>query len=457
MESKTEPPPSEPSKPPSKKALGIIFMTVFIDLLGFGIVLPLLPQYGDFYKSNKWELGALMSAFSAMQFLFAPIWGRLSDRIGRRPILMLGLAGSSISYLLFGYVSSLGIDDPNTVKVEGLILGMSGMTWLFITRITAGISGATISTAAAYIADVTGREGRAKGMALIGAAFGIGFTFGPLIGAFFVSDDFKADPSSAPGYVAGVLSAIALLCAIFVLPESLNPNSVIKKRHWFDLKSFGKAIKNPVTLFILSASFLSIFSFSQFETTIPLLARYKQISPKQIFYLLAFVGIVMTISQGGIVRRLVPKLGEFKMAFAGTLLLSLGLALLAMFWSVDNIPVLLVIVSVCVVGFSFISPSIQSMLSLQANDSEQGGILGLGQSVSAIARIAGPFVGVVLFKLHDDKFKSANTEIVNAKIEETISYPYWSGAALMLLAAMFVLMLSNADSKAIVRDEPNNK
>ncbi|VAX39350.1 Uncharacterized MFS-type transporter [hydrothermal vent metagenome] len=441
----TTEPTIEPATPPSKKALGIIFMTVFIDLLGFGIVLPLLPQYGDFYKSNKWELGALMSAFSAMQFLFAPIWGRLSDKIGRRPILMLGLAGSSTSYLLFGYVSSLA-------KGE-LLLGMNGMTWLFITRITAGIAGATISTAAAYIADVTGRAGRAKGMALIGAAFGIGFTFGPLIGAFFVSDDMKAPPSSAPGYVAGILSAMALLSAIFVLPESLRPNNIPKKRHWIDLESFGKAIRNPVTLFILSASFLAIFSFSQFETTIPLLARYKEISPKQIFYLLSFIGLVMTISQGGIVRRLIPRLGEFKMGLAGTLLLSAGLMLLAVFWNVDSITALLAIVSVCVVGFSFISPSLQSMLSLQADETEQGGILGLGQSVSAIARIAGPFVGVVLFKLHDEELKSENYEIAKAKIEQSISYPYWSGAALMLLAALFLLTLRNADSKAITRED----
>ena len=159
----------------NKATLFIVFLTVFIDLLGFGIVLPLLPRYGALFNASGWQLGMLMASFSAMQFVFAPMWGALSDRIGRRPILMLGLAGSTISYGLFGLVSTHGRD--------GLILGFSPLVWMYVTRIGAGIAGATISTAQAVIADCTGAENRGKGMALIGAAFGIGFTFGPLIGA----------------------------------------------------------------------------------------------------------------------------------------------------------------------------------------------------------------------------------------------------------------------------------
>ena len=138
---------------PRRAGLLIIFVTVFIDLLGFGIVLPLLPRYGKHFEANEWTLGLLMSSFSAMQFLFAPIWGRVSDRVGRRPILILGLAGSTVSYFLFGYATSLGKD--------GMLLGFGVLTWLFAARIGAGIAGATISTAQAYIADVTGPEERA--------------------------------------------------------------------------------------------------------------------------------------------------------------------------------------------------------------------------------------------------------------------------------------------------------
>jgi len=159
----------------------VVFLTVFIDLLGFGIVLPLLPRYGAWFSASGWQLGALMASFSAMQFLFAPLWGGLSDRVGRRPILMLGLLGSAWSYGLFGYVSSQGR--------EFQWLGLGALAWLFIARIGAGIAGATISTAQAVIADCTEAKNRGRGMAMIGAAFGIGFTFGPLIGAACVSED----------------------------------------------------------------------------------------------------------------------------------------------------------------------------------------------------------------------------------------------------------------------------
>src|SRR5688572_30726424 len=193
-----------------KASLLVIFLTVFIDLLGFGMVLPLLPIYAKTFdvEQEGWEIGLLMSSFSAMTFIFAPLWGRASDRIGRRPVLIVGLIGSVGFYILFGIATVL-----------------QSMTLLFIARIGAGIAGATIPAAQAYIADVTSLENRAKGMALIGAAFGLGFTFGPLLGAaaliFSSESDIGASPW--PGYAAAVLSGIALLLAIFLLPESLHP------------------------------------------------------------------------------------------------------------------------------------------------------------------------------------------------------------------------------------------
>src|SRR5207245_1972908 len=194
------------------------------------------PRYAKHFEVSGATLGLLMASFSAMQFVFAPIWGRVSDRVGRRPVLMLGLACSACFYGLFGYATSLGSG--------GELLGLGVVPWLFICRIGAGIAGATIPTAQAYIADVTGPHDRAKGMALVGAAFGIGFTFGPLLGAAFlpaetapvpigsevavVAGDIAAEPSEEPpsaatGYVAGVLSSLALLSAIFLCPASLNP------------------------------------------------------------------------------------------------------------------------------------------------------------------------------------------------------------------------------------------
>ena len=215
----------------------IIFLIVCIDLLGFAIVLPLLPYYGVYYHASKLEIGMLMASFSAMQFLFAPIWGRVSDRIGRRPILLLGLVGSTTCYAGFGWVSQFPAD--------ALIIGITPLTWLFITRLGAGVAGATISTAQAYMSDTTTKQERGKGMVLIGIAFGIGFSFGPLLAAPFVSDNPLDPPSSWPGYVAAALSGFALLFAIFRLPESLHKYSVPTGRNWFNLKELRYAVTQP--------------------------------------------------------------------------------------------------------------------------------------------------------------------------------------------------------------------
>jgi len=166
---------------PRRASLLVLFLTVFIDLLGFGIVLPLLPIYADQMTDAKWMVGVLMASFSAMQFLFSPLWGRISDRIGRRPVIMIGLAGSVVFYALFGYAT-----------------WAKDMTMLFVSRIGAGIAGATIATAQAYIADSTTMQGRTKGMALIGAAFGLGFTFGPLVGLLAIPTG-QGDPARCRG------------------------------------------------------------------------------------------------------------------------------------------------------------------------------------------------------------------------------------------------------------------
>src|SRR5436190_19719015 len=193
----------ESSRPASRGSLLVIFLTVFIDLLGFGMVLPLLPVYAKSFeiKEEGWVIGLLMASFSAMTFIFAPLWGRASDRIGRRPVLIVGLIGSVGFYLLFGIATIY-----------------RSMTLLFIARIGAGIAGATIPAAQAYIADVTSLKNRAKGMALIGAAFGLGFTFGPLLGAAALLFSSAVETSPWPGFVAAILSAIACVLAIFLLP-----------------------------------------------------------------------------------------------------------------------------------------------------------------------------------------------------------------------------------------------
>lgn len=417
---------------PRKTSLLIIFLVVFIDLLGFGIVLPLLPRYGDHFQAGRWELGGLMASFSAMQFLFAPIWGRVSDRVGRRPILLLGLAGSVIFYGMFGYVSSLAPDER--------LLGGTPLFWLFLTRIGAGIAGATIPTAQAYIADCTGLRERGKGMALIGAAFGMGFTFGPLLAVPFSPTETGAGPSSLPGYIASGLSAMALAAAVCLLPESLRPDSQPVGRGWLNTSALRSALFRPAIPQLLLMIFLTTFAFAQFESTLSLLTQSLGMSQQDNYYAFAYLGLILTLAQGLLVRRLLPSLGERRSAIGGALLMALGLFCVA--WTaqmpdrdasaggpVTGLTALFLVLPICVVGSAFVTPALQSLLSLNTPESEQGGTLGLGQSMSALARIAGPLAGVAAFK-------------------SDARYPYWS-AATFLMIGLAVLLVSRTQPPAI--------
>jgi MFS family permease len=398
-----------------RSSLAIIFVTVFIDLLGFAIVLPLLPRYARHFEASASALGMLMASFSAMQFIFSPIWGRISDRVGRRPILIMGLAGSTVSYALFGLASSL---DP-TARLAGL----SPLTWLFITRIGAGIFGATISTAQAFIADVTPPAQRARGMALIGAAFGVGFTFGPLLGALFVSSDPLGAPSPYPGYVASGLSGIALLSAIFLLPESLRPDSTPSSFGWFLLGNLSEAMTRTAIAPILVAMFFTTFAFAQFESTLALLTQQLGVSDEKNYLVFAYVGFVLALSQGLIVRRLVPRVGEFWMSLAGTVLMAAGLIGVAVSSHLESLVLLCVMIAICVAGFSALTPSLQSLLSRSTRASEQGAILGIGQGITAVSRILGPFIGIVLF------------------YRGGVPFPYWTGAIIMALSILLIVPL----------------
>ncbi len=384
------------SDAPRKASLLVIFLTVFIDLLGFGMVLPLLPIYAkDFALQLNVEeshsrigllIGLLMSSFSIMQFVFAPLWGRLSDRVGRRPVLMVGLAASVVFYSLFGIATVL-----------------KSLPLLFASRIGAGIAGATISTAQAYIADATSLENRAKGMALVGAAFGLGFTFGPLFG-FLAVPSGSGDPGPGPGYAAAALSAVALALAYFKLPESLKPGNEAAQRHWFDMASLRDAVGRPAIGLLLITIFVCVFSFANFESTLSLIISATDgpyaFGFRQVCLTFAFIGFVLSMVQGGLVRRLSGRVSETTMAMAGALIEIGGFFLLSRAAAQYSLELLLVGLAVVVSGFAFITPSLNSLLSRWSDPRKQGGILGLGQSVAALARIFGPMAGIPLFEDH---------------------------------------------------------
>jgi MFS family permease len=379
---------------PRKASLAVIFLTVFIDLLGFGMVLPLLPIYAkDFAEQLGLEsghsqigllIGLLMSSFSIMQFIFAPLWGRLSDRVGRRPVLMIGLGGSVIFYTLFGIATIF-----------------RSLPLLFASRIGAGVAGATISTAQAYIADATTLQTRARGMALIGAAFGLGFTFGPLFG-FLAVPSGTGDPGPGPGYAAAALSAAALALAYFKLPESLKPGSQAQRPHWFDTKALGESLATPAVGLLLATIFICVFSFANLESTLSLMINAREVGYafdfREVCLTYAFIGLVLTLVQGGVVRPISTRIPESIMASGGAVVEIIGFVVLTRAAVHPSTSLLLVGLAIVVMGFAFVTPSLNSLLSRWSDPARQGGILGIGQSISALARILGPMAGVPLFE-----------------------------------------------------------
>jgi MFS transporter, DHA1 family, tetracycline resistance protein len=391
-------------------SLLVIFLTVFIDLLGFGMVLPLLPIYAKQFTTDNTGLiiGLLMASFSAMQFLFAPMWGRLSDRIGRRPVLMIGLAGSVLFYTLFG-----------------LATVWKSLAGLFISRIGAGIAGATIPTTQAYIADTTTLEGRAKGMALIGAAFGAGFTLGPLFG-YLALPSGEGDPGPGPGFAAAALSAGALALAYFKLPESLSSKSTSAARKLFDYSSLRNALTIPSVGPLLLALFICILAFANYETTVAMLVKGEgsnspyAFSFRQVCLTFAFIGLTLTLAQGFLVRRLAGRIHEGVLAATGAGLDIVGFLFMIAAISAQSVSGLFAAMSVVVVGFSMMMPSLNSLISRRSDPAKQGGILGVAQSFSSLARILGPMIGVPLIARH-------------------ATFPYWTAAGMMGLGLVMVI------------------
>ena len=392
----SESPAAEPTR---RGSLLVIFLTVFIDLLGFGIVLPLLPVYAKHFEVDQHGLliGLLMASFSAMQFFFAPIWGRLSDRVGRRPVLMIGLAGSVIFYAMFGYATQT-----------------MNLTLLFVSRFGAGIMGATISTAQAYIADTTTSEKRSRGMALIGMAFGLGFTLGPVI-AFLALPSGSGQPGPWPGYVAAILSGFALLMAAFALPESRQgSDSAGEARGWEQLLRMREAVTSSSIGAILLCIFICIFSFANFETTLSLLINESSaedisftiekpdsfsFSFRGVCLTYAFIGLTLSLVQGGVVRRLSGKVPDGTMAASGAVFEVIGFGLVIGSTLTGSLAMLFIALAIVVTGFALLQPSLNAMLSRRADPARQGSVLGVGQSVSSLARIVGGFLGVPLLSL----------------------------------------------------------
>jgi MFS transporter, DHA1 family, tetracycline resistance protein len=354
-----------------RSPLAIIFITVFIDLVGFGIVLPLLPYYAETYGASALAIGFLSTSYSLMQFIFTPVWGRLSDRFGRRPLILLSLAGSCVGFLIFGLAHNL--------------------VFLFAGRMVAGIAGAIIPTTNAYIADVTTPENRARGMGLVGAAFGLGFILGPAIGGILAPYGYDK-----PALLASAMAGMNLVFAYFKLPESITDDirrGASKRR--FDLQTLIDALRHPRIGLLLTLYFVVTFAFSNMEATFGLLNEHRYgLSARQTGYLFTFIGLLMSLMQGVLVGRFVKLWGERWCIVLGTFTMIFGLGLLPF---APNIALYCGVLALLSFGTGINNPSIAGLLSRSSHADEQGGIMGIAQSMASLGRIIGPIWGGYAF------------------------------------------------------------
>ncbi|HEY2746624.1 MAG TPA: MFS transporter [Polyangia bacterium] len=348
-----------------RASLGVIFLTVLLDLLGFGIVIPILPLYAEKMHATDFETGILLAIYSVMQLFFSPIWGRLSDRAGRRPVLLISILGSCGSQLGYALAPSFW--------------------WLVVARGFAGVCGANITAAQAYIADVTDEKSRAAGMGMLGAAMGLGFIFGPAVGGFL-----STRSANLPFFVAAALAAVNFVSALVILKEP-RPASERTRARTLTWAGLVRTATTP-RLFTLMLLFLVVtFGFANLEGTFSLfLERRFHYGRRETSYMFTYIGVLMVIVQGGLVRRLVPRFGEQKLIVLGTLLMAIGMFLTARSYDLSW---LLLAIAVMALGNGLNTPSLSSLISRAASGDHQGGVLGVSQSMGALARVVGPLIG----------------------------------------------------------------
>ncbi len=376
-----------------KAALFTVFLAVLIDLIGFGIVLPLLPFYGSEFHATPVVIGLLFSIYSFAQLIFSPIWGGLSDRFGRRPIMLVSTFGACVAYLTFGFANSLAV--------------------LFFSRLLAGIMGGNISAAQAYVADVTTHEDRAKGMGLIGAAFGIGFLMGPALASVLIHPSFRdifrisyEHRFMVPGFFAAFLSLASFLLVYFKLPETAAKSgaadkervvklSVFSKHFWQFIFQAGRRGGKWIFPMLIGCMFLSSFGQSSLYSSFPLFSEENlNIPAEKVGFLFALMGLVGVIVQGILIRPLLKIFREEKLFFAGAVLMTLGLGFVSVTHSTN---LLMFFLTVMALGWSLVIPTLSSMISKEADPSQVGATMGVSQGMGSLGRVIGPTWGGFLY------------------------------------------------------------
>ncbi len=347
----------------NRRPLFIIFLIIFVNLLGFGVIIPLLPFYADHVGATPFQIGLLFASYSICQLLATPILGNLSDRYGRRPILLLSLLGTVVSFVLLAIANSLWL--------------------LFASRIIDGLSGGNISTARAYISDVTEKEERAQAFGLIGAAFGLGFIFGPALGGLLGKLSY-----SAPAWAAAGLAFVALVLTWVGLPESHHRVKVATPSLRRDLP---RLLRRPTLGTLLLVNLLLWTSLAVYETTFALFGKYRfGFGITEVGYILAVAGLIGAIIQGGLVGLFTRRFGEQPVLAGGLMLASLGLGVASL---VHTVLIFVVAIIVASVGAALAHPTLIALISHTADPQEQGSVHGISSALGSLGRTVGPVWG----------------------------------------------------------------
>ncbi|GIV96931.1 MAG: tetracycline resistance MFS efflux pump [Herpetosiphonaceae bacterium] len=349
-----------------------ILLIAFISLMGFGIIIPLLPLYAEHYGAQPWQVGALSASYALMQFIFAPILGRWSDTIGRRPVLLISIAGTAAGFLLMGIAWSLPL--------------------LFVARILDGATGGNIAVAQAYISDISDEKERTKSIGLLGAALGLGFIFGPAIGGFLSSDGNFARPA----FAAAALAMLSLLLTYVALPEPPRERRTAAGRQT-GRQQLSRSLRHPAVGPLLAMALLTSLAFIGFETSFALFAsRRLQFNSAHVGYTLAYVGVIVAIVQGGLLGKLVARWGEERLLIAGAALLAIGMLLLSITYTVLE---LLAVLSIIAIGNGLFDPTLASLVTRRSPASERGAHLGSLQALNSLARIGAPLAANTMLQL----------------------------------------------------------
>lgn len=359
----------------NKPAIGVIFLTTFLDLLGFGIIIPILPTFAEELGASEMVIGFIAGIYALMNFMFSPFWGRMSDRHGRRPIILVSVLITAIAYLFFAKASVLLI--------------------LVASRVFSGIGSANIGAAQAYIGDISTSKDRAKSMGLLGAAFGLGFVFGPPIGGFI-----KAELGiEILGYTVAWLSYVNFAIAFAFLPESLKEkNKDSKRTNMF--KGIINEMQRPDVrrLFIINILFISAFSMMQ-VTAVLLWSDHSFFNEKQIGFVFMYIGVSSALVQGLLVGPIAKRFGEKQMLTIGLTLLAVGLFAMPFFQGDLFIPWELVAIGLIALANGFINPALMSLITKMAKPQELGQLTGYYQSFGSIGRVLGPAIGGTIYGL----------------------------------------------------------